>query len=238
MCVRLLRWAWKQVCPTPLAKFLLVRLADRANEAGESWPSYKQLSKDCGIGLRSAKRLLQDLEEAGLVRVSRLGTRRGNRYFVIGATTTPLDGANVASIENPIGANVAPSLVPTTTFIGATVAPKPKYNPHITPNPVLRTARRSRAAAPDDLLEKGKALLGSAKRGLIRQMLLRHGPDPVRSALNAVERKQPADPAAYFAACCEQPNLSANEPHDRLWYPGPSGPPPHFLCPPDEDEPP
>lgn len=237
MCVRLLRWAWKQVCPTPLAKFLLVRLADYANDVGECWPSYNRLAKDCGIDPRSAKRVIQGLEKTGLVRIARHGTRV-NRYLLASDAMSPAASDPTPPAKNGASDAMSPVLVTPVHVASDTMSPKPLYNPHKNPHPVLRTARRSRAAAPDDLLEKGKALLGSAKRGLIRQMLLRHGPDPVRNALDAVERKQPADPAAYFAACCEQPALSASEPHDRLWYPGPSGPPPQFLCPPDEDEPP
>lgn len=237
MCVRLLRWAWKQVCPTPLAKLLLVRLADYANDVGECWPSYSRLAKDCGIDRRSAKRVIQGLEKTGLVRIARAPSQ-SNRYLLAGDPMPPADGDPMPPAKNGDGGTMSPGVVTPVHVGGGTMSPKPLYNPHKNPHPVLRTARRRRAAAPDDLLEKGRALLGSARRGLVRQMLLRHGPDPVRSALNAVERKQPADPAAYFAACCEQPALSANEPKDRLWYPGPSGPPPQFLCPPNEDEPP
>lgn len=114
-----------------------------------------------------------------------------------------------------------------TTFASEAASPKPKYNPHITPNPVLRTARRGRAAEPHDLLEKGKAVLGASKRGLVRKMLARHGPDLVRRALDAVERKHPAEPAAYFAACCEDAKLAgAANGHDPPELTGPDGPPP------------
>lgn len=64
-------------------------------------------------------------------------------------------------------------------------------------------ASKARSAAPDVFLEKGLRLLGHRKGALLRQMRVRHGEERVSKALDAVERKQPAEPIAFFLACCE-----------------------------------
>jgi uncharacterized protein YdaU (DUF1376 family) len=80
-----------------------------------------------------------------------------------------------------------------------------------------------RAAAPENqIFDKGAALLGQGKRGLIRRMVVRHGEKRVRDALAAVSRKQPADPSAYFAACCEK--AAHAEPEPTTHHSGPEHP--------------
>ena len=57
-----------------------------------------------------------------------------------------------------------------------------------------------------------------------RKMLARYGQEPVARALEAVERKQPADPAAYFAACLEKPSPAPGRPAAAADYSGPAQP--------------
>jgi len=89
-------------------------------------------------------------------------------------------------------------------------------------------AGKARSAAPDVFLEKGLRLLGQRKGALLRQMRVRHGEERVSQALAAVERKQPAEPVAFFVACCEdrrrepEPLVLGRPPPDY----GPKTPPP------------
>lgn len=53
---------------TPTAKFVLVLLADSANEKGLAWPSLATLSEWSGFALRSVRRCLRQLENEGLIR--------------------------------------------------------------------------------------------------------------------------------------------------------------------------
>lgn len=67
------KWAWSVTVP-PLAKLVLLRLADMADEDGACYPSVRHLSDSTGITERSVYRALLLLEGLGLVSVER---RRG-----------------------------------------------------------------------------------------------------------------------------------------------------------------
>ena len=64
-------------------KFVLVVLADRANEGHECWPSVDRLSLDTELDPRTVQRALVALEEGGLIKTqSRPG--RSNVFKLIG----------------------------------------------------------------------------------------------------------------------------------------------------------
>lgn len=74
----------------PMAKLVLIALADRANDKGVCWPAYERLAEDCECSKRTVMRALQKLEELGLVeRISRFakGMQQSNQYRItIGVT--------------------------------------------------------------------------------------------------------------------------------------------------------
>ena len=59
-------WAIKQKSPTR-AKFLLIILANYANERGECWPSVATLCADTGMPRSTVKLYLKRLGEMGLL---------------------------------------------------------------------------------------------------------------------------------------------------------------------------
>ena len=62
-------WAMDQSLGDPLAKLLLICLADRANkETGQCWPSLARLCKDTDMSHASVARKLLMLEELGLIK--------------------------------------------------------------------------------------------------------------------------------------------------------------------------
>lgn len=62
--------------------FLLIALADFANDRGECWPAVDTLALKIRATRRSVQRLLRNLEEAGLITCLEGGGRSSNRYVV------------------------------------------------------------------------------------------------------------------------------------------------------------
>jgi hypothetical protein len=60
-------WAWKLSINNPLAKLVLLRLADRAGDDHECWPSMNSVARETGMSVSSVKRYLGKLIEMGLV---------------------------------------------------------------------------------------------------------------------------------------------------------------------------
>lgn len=69
MSVQVITWAYQQKCSAPLAKFLLITLANYANDQLEAWPSKSRLAEDMGCSESSVCKHLQTLESDGLVAV-------------------------------------------------------------------------------------------------------------------------------------------------------------------------
>ena len=87
MSSRATRWALRTNAP-PLAKLVLVALADHANRAGECYPGQRRLVELTGISPRQVRRCLATLGELGLIHRDRRhrkdGTRTSDRYVLMG----------------------------------------------------------------------------------------------------------------------------------------------------------
>lgn len=72
--IKLMSAVWELDLPTG-EKMVLLALADQANDAGEQcWPSVPTIARRCGMGDRTVRRALADLEAAGhLTRLHRDG---------------------------------------------------------------------------------------------------------------------------------------------------------------------
>ncbi|MGH6713585.1 MAG: helix-turn-helix domain-containing protein, partial [Bradyrhizobium sp.] len=70
MSIQAVGWALEQYIPTPIAKLVLVSLANHANhETGECWPKIETIARECSCSIRSVQRYVRVLEEKGLVKV-------------------------------------------------------------------------------------------------------------------------------------------------------------------------
>jgi len=80
MSLRAISWAWTaRVAPT--AKFVLVALADHADETGLCWPSLARLREFTRLSERAIRAALRDLEAVGLIATDqRIG--RMSRYML------------------------------------------------------------------------------------------------------------------------------------------------------------
>lgn len=79
-------WAYQQAAPSPGAKFVLVALADMADEAHSCFPGQAKLAAMTGQGERTVRRQIAELEDAGLLQRERrfdsLGHRTSDRYVL------------------------------------------------------------------------------------------------------------------------------------------------------------
>lgn len=79
-------WAYKVDIDQPLAKFVLVCIADAAGEEGRAFPGQKRLSRMTSMGERTVRRHLAWLEENGYIRRSERrredGSRTSDEYFL------------------------------------------------------------------------------------------------------------------------------------------------------------
>ena len=73
----------------PMAKLVLLRLADRADESGICYPSQRRLAAECGITERTVRNAITDLICRCLVIIHTPSTPRGDttRYRLTFANT-------------------------------------------------------------------------------------------------------------------------------------------------------
>ena len=69
------------------AKLVYIYLYDRRDAVGKAWPSVKRIAKDLSISEKTARRAIQDLEKAGLIRKEYAyrpnGSHTSNRYYLL-----------------------------------------------------------------------------------------------------------------------------------------------------------
>ena len=85
MSFQAMAWAVKQR-PSTKAKFLLIILANYADENGHCWPAISTLCRDTGMPRSTVKLYLTRLEEANLIKKvqrSRAAVKTSNLYELI-----------------------------------------------------------------------------------------------------------------------------------------------------------
>lgn len=84
MSWRATSWAAEQVTGKPLAKLVLLKLADNANDAGVAWPSLDTISAHTELSRRAVQKHLAILEALGLIVIEERKTESGaslaNKY--------------------------------------------------------------------------------------------------------------------------------------------------------------
>lgn len=99
MSCRAQSWAWKQTCPNPTQKLVLLALAEHADTAGYAFPGTTTLADRCGIHPRSVKRHLRELAHAELVDVQERHDARGRQTS--NGYQLHIDRA-VEDVDNPV----------------------------------------------------------------------------------------------------------------------------------------
>ena len=69
------------------AKLVYIYLYDHRDAVGKAWPSVKRIAKELSISENTARRAIQDLEKAGLIRKEYAyrenGSFTSNRYYLL-----------------------------------------------------------------------------------------------------------------------------------------------------------
>ena len=69
------------------AKLVYIYLYDHRDVVGKAWPSVKRIAKELSISENTARRAVQDLEKAGLIRKEYAyrenGSFTSNRYYLL-----------------------------------------------------------------------------------------------------------------------------------------------------------
>lgn len=132
MSLEAARWAYQQEIPSAGTKFVLVALADFADESGTCFPGQDRLAAMTGQSNTSVRRHLKWLESAGYIRRARRFNDRGYRTsdrYVLDLAKTPTSQSDHKA-DRPVGESTtgqtAPSLpvnldVPTGQSGGVTV---------------------------------------------------------------------------------------------------------------------
>ena len=144
MSVRVMAWVWGQSSSTATARFVLLAIADVANDAGaEAYPSMATLVKKTRLSERTVQAAIRTLEDLGELVVYRNAGPKGSNKYRIVMRDTPAESAPPQNLHPPAGnagAAVAPpqDVHPTP----AAVAPPPPQQLH--PNHPLTTLEPSK----------------------------------------------------------------------------------------------
>ncbi|HDS5616328.1 TPA: helix-turn-helix domain-containing protein, partial [Morganella morganii subsp. morganii] len=151
----------------PLRKLVLVKLADNANDQGESWPSVPYIAEQCEISERSVQNHINALVKMGLVRVesrkSANGLNQSNIYHlclnataVSGESPAPC-GANPAGVSGADGSRTGAADAPggaNGSGSGAGAAPGISHDPVIDPDNkninLVRGKAKSKTVMPEN----------------------------------------------------------------------------------------
>jgi DNA-binding transcriptional ArsR family regulator len=124
MSIFALAWAKKQKAGSATRKFVLMAIADYADEHGKAYPSVARLAEDTELSDRSVQRALKDLEEAGLLRIEHpdgSNPYHANSYF-LALSRAPVEADAPGATASPPGDSLTPP--------GVTVSPTPVSHRH------------------------------------------------------------------------------------------------------------
>jgi hypothetical protein len=163
MAFRLVLAASKVVGIDPTEKLALIVLADYANDQGVAWPALPTIAQQSCICKRQAIRVIQQLEDRGLITVDpSRGRARSNRYMlnldVLEKMTpmSPLEPEKVTPVS-PFGGEKVTSTSPNSNFEKVTSTTR-KGDAHVTemvtpmsPDPISDPVRtKNKNSSTDD----------------------------------------------------------------------------------------
>lgn len=124
MSIKLMNAVWYLTEISVTDKFILLSLADQANDAGKCWPSISNISRRCSLSRRAIINVLHRLEQYGYL------SKTTSPGLLTIYTVTP--DRNPTSSSKPVNTNTrAPSApVHLTTSTGASDAITPIRNHH------------------------------------------------------------------------------------------------------------
>lgn len=150
MSIRIMTAVWDDKTTKGSERLVLLALADSANDEGFCWPSLETIAKKCNINRRFVIRLIEQLEEKGLIereRRTKDGLYTSNMYRVI--------VHKVVNISTPpAGNNRTPPSEPPFTGVVNPESLKPPVNPNRTIKNQQEEERRAQLATVSKAYEK------------------------------------------------------------------------------------
>jgi hypothetical protein len=132
MSLKVMTWAWALPLP-PTPKFVLMALADEADDSGYCFPSHGRIAKKCSVNERTVRRMISVLSAGGYLAIKR---RFNNRARTSNGYQLLIDHPRT-NCPGPLDTHVR---IPTTYPL---IYPQP-------PQPVHRKATRATAGSPAD----------------------------------------------------------------------------------------
>lgn len=114
MSFQAMTWALKQKLPTPHERWILVAIANYANENFEAWPSKAKIADDTGYSQSTICKYLASLEAAGIIAVVERFVDGGQVTSIIKLMACPPDGPPVRATDTPSPSRTKPLSVPRT----------------------------------------------------------------------------------------------------------------------------
>ena len=122
MSIAAMNWVWS-LRLRPSVKFVLLALADAADDSGLCWPSIPTIAKKTCLDDRSVQRILNNVKDGGFLEIERRygnhGTQTSNRYRLTmkidGDKTPPLATAHCREVMAAVSPHSDTSTTQTTT---------------------------------------------------------------------------------------------------------------------------
>lgn len=83
MSIRIMAKVWENGPSSQSERFVLLALADYANDAGECWPSIHGVAEKCCMSERGVRKIVRRLEESGWLETAVGGGRKGCNQYTI-----------------------------------------------------------------------------------------------------------------------------------------------------------
>lgn len=149
MSVQAITWAYQQKTSSPLGKFLLVTVANYANERFEAWPSKSRLANDMCCSESAVCNHLRRLQEEGLVDVQPRwidGVQIPSKIILL---TSPEARGVVHHVEGGSSCEGGGG-PPRGGGVVHHVDTEPSLEPSIEPTPAAREPRKAKKSQPVD----------------------------------------------------------------------------------------
>jgi hypothetical protein len=101
MSIKAVSWALEQYVSDPVAKLVLVGIADRYNdEQGYAWPSVAWLAKAASVSDRTVQRKIKLLSDQGFLAADRMTGGTSHYRLMMSGVTTTVGGDNLSGVTN------------------------------------------------------------------------------------------------------------------------------------------
>lgn len=136
MSMILMAQAMKLKIGNSARKFVLIKLADNANDKGECWPSYQHIADHCELGRSTVKAHIEALAESGFIKKFERNNGKSSNKYVL----TLEDGDQQERVKPNRSGNLAQPLTGSTADTPCTAADTPLAQPLI-PEPVIEAIK-------------------------------------------------------------------------------------------------